>query len=171
LRAGFSDATIMIECAQTQCTSLTGSTTKFIRGISEKMSLLRTLLVIALVGLASCYPFSHEPPGGDYVKFAELAPGYPAFAPGLGTVYVQPSTRPVGPYRSYDRSGKLIATIYMVPEQNLEDYVKMISNETVPPVDHWTMHPVKRHGMVGLDEPHWHITLWHVPAEEAALIK
>ena len=72
-------------------------------------SLLRTLPVIAFVGLGSCYRYSHEPPGGDYVKFAELAPGYPAFAPGLGTVYVQPSTRPIGPYRSYDRNGKLIA--------------------------------------------------------------
>ena len=82
-------------------------------------SLLRTLPVIAFVGLASCYPFWREPPGGDYVKFSELAPGYPAFAPGLGTVYVQPSTRPLGPYRSYDRNGRLIATIYMLLRRNM----------------------------------------------------
>src|SRR5947208_17171395 len=98
-------------------------------------SLLRTLPVIALVGLASCYPFSHEPPGGGYVKFAELAPRYPAFAPGLGTVYVQPSTRPLGPYRSYDHNGNLIATIYMVPQKNLEDHLKMIYDEQTPPVN------------------------------------
>ena len=54
-------------------------------------SVLRTLPVIAFVGLTGCYRYSHEPPGGDYVKFAEIAPGYPAFAPGLGTVYVQPT--------------------------------------------------------------------------------
>jgi hypothetical protein len=135
-------------------------------------SLLQRLPVIAFFGLASCYPFSHEPPpGSDYVKFALLAPGYPGFTPGLGTVYVQPGTRPIGPYRSYDHNGKLIATIYMVPEQDLEAHIKMVSDEPVPSVDHWTMHPVKRHGMVGLDEPHWHITLWHVPAEEAAALK
>jgi hypothetical protein len=86
--------------------------------------LLRTLPVIAFVGLTSCYPFSHEPPGGGYVKFAELAPGFPAFAPGLGIVYVQPSARPVGPYRSYDHNGKLIATIYMVPEKDLRSTSK-----------------------------------------------
>jgi len=132
-------------------------------------SLLRTLPVIAFVGLASCYRYSHEPPGGDYVKFAELAPGYPAFAPGLGTVYVQPSTRPLGPYRSYDHNGKLIATIYMVPEKDLEEHLKIVSDERTPPVDHWQMHYVKQ--MHGIDGPHYHITLWHVPAEEAAALK
>jgi hypothetical protein len=95
--------------------------------------LLRTLPVIAFVGVASCSPFSHEPPGGDYVKFAALAPGYPAFAPGLGTVYVEPRTRPVGPYRSYDHNGKLIATIYMVPEKDLDEHLKIVSDEKTPP--------------------------------------
>jgi len=132
-------------------------------------SLLRTSPVIAFIGLASCYPFSHEPPGGDYVKFAELAPGYPAFAPGLGTVYVQPSTRPLGPYRSYDHNGKLIATIYTVPEKDLEAHLKMVSDEETPPANHWQMHYVKQ--MHGIDGPHYHITLWHVPAEEAAALK
>jgi hypothetical protein len=140
-------------------------------GESDDMtrSLLRTLSVIAFVGLASCYPFMHEPPGDGYVKFSELAPGYPAFAPGLGTVYVQPSTRPVGPYRSYDRNGKLIATIYMVPEKDLNEHLKIVSDEKTPPVDHWQMHYVKQ--MHGIDGPHYHITLWHVPAEEAAALK
>jgi hypothetical protein len=132
-------------------------------------SLLRTLPVLAFVGLASCYPFSREPPGGGYIKFAELAPGYPAFTPGLGTVYVQPSTRPVGPYRSYDHNGKLIATIYMVPETDLEEHLKVVSDEKTPPVDHWQMHYVRQ--MHGIDGPHYHVTLWHVPAEEAAALK
>jgi len=132
-------------------------------------SLLRTLLVIALVGLSSCYRYWYEPPGGDYVKFSELAPGYPAFAPGLGTVYVQPSTRPIGPYRSFDRSGKLIATIYMVPENDLEQHLKMVSDEKTPRVDHWQMHYVKQ--MHGVDGPHYHFTLWHVSVEEAAAVK
>ena len=107
-------------------------------------SLLRALPVLAFVGLASCYPFSHEPPGG-YAKFAELA------------------------YRSYDHNGKLIATIYMVPEKDLEEHLKMVSDEKTPPVDHWQMHYVKQ--MHGIDGPHYHITLWHVPAEEEAALK
>jgi hypothetical protein len=131
--------------------------------------LLRTLPVLAFVVLAGCYRVSHEPPGADYVKFAELAPGLPAFAPGLGTVYVQPSTRPVGPYRSYDHNGKLIATIYMVPEKDLEEHLKIVSDEKTPPVDHWQIHYVKQ--MHGIDGPHYHITLWHVSAEEAAALK
>ena len=135
----------------------------------DAQSALRALPVIALVGLASCYPFSHEPPGGGYVKFTELAPGFPTFAPGLGTVYVEPSTRPVGPYRSYDHNGKLIATIYMVPEKDLDEHLKIVSDQKTPPVDHWSIHYVKQ--MHGIDGPHYHITLWHVSTDEAAALK
>jgi len=130
---------------------------------------LQTFAIIACVGLASCSPYKHEPPPAPYTQFAPLAPGYPAFAPGLGTVYVEPVTRPIGPYRSYDHNGKLVATIYMVPVSMLGEGLKIVSNEPTPPVDHWQIHYVKQ--MHGVDGPHYHITLWHVSAEEAATVK
>jgi hypothetical protein len=48
-----------------------------------------------------------------------LPPGIPPSPRASAQSYVQPSTRPVGPYRSYDYNGKLIATIYMVPQKDL----------------------------------------------------
>jgi hypothetical protein len=57
----------------------------------------------------------------------------------------------------------------MVPEKDLEEHLKIVSDERTPPVDHWQMHYVKQ--MHGIDGPHYHITLWHVPAEEAAALK
>jgi hypothetical protein len=130
-------------------------------------SLLRTLPVIVL--LASCSRYAYEPLKGDYVKFTAVAPDYPAFAPGLGTVYVEPKNRPVGPYRAYDRGGRLTATIYMIPVEMLDDQLKFVSNETAPAVDHWQIHYVRT--MHGLTGPHYHITLWHISAEESAAIK
>jgi|SRR6516164_431334 hypothetical protein len=131
----------------------------------SKFSLATAVLA---AGLAGCSPYAYEPPKG-YVKFAELAPGYPVFAPGLGTVYVEPDNRPLGPYRSYDHNGKLVATIYMVPVTELKPELKLISDETAPKVDHWQIHYVQQmHGIIG---PHYHITLWHVPADYAASLK
>ena len=39
----------------------------------------------------------------------------PEFIPGLGTLYVQPATLPAGPFLAYDRDGRLVSTIYMIP--------------------------------------------------------
>jgi hypothetical protein len=65
-----------------------------------------------VLALSGCY--SYEPPGGKFVKLSQLA-RFPNFYPGLGTIYVQPDTMPIGPYYSYDRLGHQVNTIYMVP--------------------------------------------------------
>src|SRR5690348_6900399 len=70
---------------------------------------LRALSVIAAMGVAACAG-PHAPPGGDYKKVSELV-RFPDFYPGLGTLYVQPKTLPVGPFRAYDRDGNLASTI------------------------------------------------------------
>ena len=59
------------------------------------------------------------PPGGDYRKVSELVK-LPDFLPGLGTLYVQPATLPAGPFLAYDRGGKLVSTIYMVPTDDIQ---------------------------------------------------
>ena len=46
---------------------------------------------------------SMSPPAG-YQKVSELVK-LPDFLPGLGTLYVQPSTLPAGPFLAYDRNG------------------------------------------------------------------
>ena len=44
----------------------------------------------------------------------------PEFLPGLGTLYVQPATLPAGPFLAYDRDGKLVSTIYMIPLEDMQ---------------------------------------------------
>src|SRR5438128_9675972 len=47
-----------------------------------------------------------------YKKVSSLV-NFPDFFPGLGVVYVVPDTLPAGPFLSFDRRGRLVATIYM----------------------------------------------------------
>jgi len=59
------------------------------------------------------------PPGGDYKKVSSLV-ALPDFLPGLGTLYVKPATLPAGPFLAYDRDGKLVSSVYMIPLKDIE---------------------------------------------------
>ena len=72
-------------------------------------TILRALAAMVLTGLAGCYLAPREPPGGDYKRVSELV-RFPDFYPGLGRLYVQPNTLPLGPFRAYDRQGFLVST-------------------------------------------------------------
>ena len=107
------------------------------------------------------------PPGGDYKKVSELVP-LPDFLPGLGTLYVQPSTLPAGPFLAYDKTGKLVSTVYMVPLADIQAQKKL---DELPVGDH-NVQAVSMYynaGHPGVPQPHYHIVLWHVPEEEAVL--
>jgi hypothetical protein len=107
------------------------------------------------------------PPGGDYQMVSELV-ALPEFIPGLGTLYVQPDTLPAGPFLAYDRSGKLVSTIYMVPLDDIEAQQKFdgleVGESNVEAVDMYY-----NAGHPGVEVPHYHVVLWHVPEEEAQL--
>ncbi len=124
---------------------------------------LQALTAMALTGLAGCYLVPGEPPGGDYKRVSELV-RFPDFYPGLGRLYVQPKTLPLGPFRAYDRQGYLVSTIYMVPMRDLEAHRMMEIVEGTPfPVDHVDIHYTSGHP--GVEEPHYHIILWRVSPE------
>lgn len=106
-------------------------------------------------------------PGGDYRLVSKLVE-LPEFIPGMGRLYVQPDTLPAGPFLAYDRDGQHVSTIYMIPLDEMNDQSK------------WTGlaargREVERVGVnynpghPGVNEPHYHITLWHVPKQQAAL--
>jgi hypothetical protein len=76
------------------------------------MPIRRLLRVSCLVLTIPGCAYYHEPPGGQFQKLSQIA-HFPDFYPGLGTLYVQPDTMPIGPYYSYDRRGRLVNTIYM----------------------------------------------------------
>jgi hypothetical protein len=131
--------------------------------------LSRTLAIIALVGLPGCCLPRHEPPGGDYKKVSELVK-FPDFYPSLGRLYVQPSTLPMGPFRAYDHEGNLMSTIYMIPMTDIDAHKMMeITQGTPVPVDHVDVHYTSGHP--GVEQPHYHIILWHVSPERAASLQ
>jgi hypothetical protein len=95
---------------------------------------------------------------------------FPAFLPGLGTLYVQPGTVPFGPYYGYDRQGRLIDTVYLIPLRMLDVHAAQnLLKGSLAPVDHVDFHYTNGHP--GVSEPHYHIILWHISPVEAAKVE
>jgi hypothetical protein len=94
-----------------------------------------------------------------YKKVSSLV-NFPPFFPGIGALYVQPETLPNGPYRAFDRRGRLSSTIYMLPIEDLENRKKFDLAGLAGKGDHATFY--FNSGHPGLDKPHYHIHIWHV---------
>lgn len=127
-------------------------------------------LLLAGPVLAASPRVEHEPPSAPYKKVSTLV-ALPSFLPGLGTLYVDPKTLPIGPFLAYDHHGRLVSTIYMVPLKDFDDH-QSISYVNAPGgrVDHVSF--VFNAGHPGVEEPHYHIILWHITkAEEARVAK
>ena len=130
-------------------------------------------LAFALVGVA-CAPGQATSagmtpaPGAEYKKVSELVK-LPDFLPGLGTLYVQPSTLPAGPFLAYDRDGRLVSTIYMVPLEDLEAQKKFDGLAVGPDQTVKSVSLYYNAGPPGVEKPHYHIVLWHVPEAQAKL--
>jgi hypothetical protein len=59
----------------------------------------------------------------------------------MGTLYVDPKTLPAGPFLAYDRNGKLVSTIYMIPLKDFDGQKKF--DDLLAPggnVDHVSMY-------------------------------
>jgi hypothetical protein len=84
---------------------------------------LRVAGIILLVVVAGCAN-TREPPGGNFRKVSQLV-RFPDFYPGLGTLYLQPDTLPEGPFYGYDRQGRLVNTIYMLPMRLLNSHAML----------------------------------------------
>lgn len=130
---------------------------------------MRKLFVISMVLLGFAFPaFSANPinlPDSSYKKVSTLV-ALPDFIPGMGTLYVNPSTLPVGPFLAYDRDGTLVATIYMVPLSDMQKHMNFtglkVGDNKVHKVD-----IVFNAGHPGVETPHYHVTIWHVSPETA----
>jgi len=108
------------------------------------------------------------PPPAPYKAVSSLVK-LPNFLPGLGTLYVDPKTLPAGPFLAYDHQGKMVSTIYMIPMKDITDQ-KKFSDLAAPGgnVDHTTLY--YNAGHPGVQEPHYHVVLWHVPKDQEALV-
>ncbi|HZS32831.1 MAG TPA: DUF5602 domain-containing protein [Methylomirabilota bacterium] len=133
-----------------------------------------TAVLAAALGLvvANAAPATAQetaPPGGAFQKVSALVP-LPDYLPGIGTLYVDPKTLPVGPFLAYDREGKLVSTIYMVPLKDLE--AKKAFDDLAAAqekVDHVDLY--FNAGHPGVAEPHYHVVVWYVSRERAASLK
>jgi hypothetical protein len=124
------------------------------------------LLTSSLVLASSTFAIAHDeealrqsPPGEPYVQVSDVLP-LPEFIPGLGTLFVNPATLPAGPFLAYDHDGKLSATIYMTPLEDLQagtayDGIGIGSHE-VSSVDIYY-----NAGHPGVEKPHAHVVLFH----------
>ncbi len=107
------------------------------------------------------------PPPPGYRKVSTLVK-LPEFVPGLGTLYVRPGTLPAGPFLAYDRDDRLASTIYMIPVADVAARKTFehlaVGHGAVRDVDlyHTPGHP-------GVEQPHYHVVLWHLPEGSAKL--
>jgi len=149
--------------------------------MKHNLSKLRFLVFVVLVasvmifaaamdGLCADKGMSKKaPPGGNYKQVSSLV-ALPDFIPGLGTLYVDPATLPAGPFLAYDRKGKLVSSVYMIPLKDINDH-KEFKNLKVASkkVDHVDMY--FNAGHPGVPEPHYHVILWYISPEKAAEMK
>ncbi len=114
-------------------------------------------------------PLNAAPPPAPYAKVSDLVP-LPDFLPGLGTLFVDPATLPAGPFLGYDHDGKLAATIYMTPIEDLQNGTSYddlaMGAHAVSSVDIYY-----NAGHPGVDKPHAHVVLFHGADAKARLAK
>ena len=138
------------------------------------MSFIKILGAMALAAMLlasseTAWAQSSAPPGGSFQKVSALV-ALPDYLPGMGTLYVDPKTLPAGPFLAYDREGKLVSSIYMIPLKDLEAHKSFdklgAAKEKVDHVDLYF-----NAGHPGVAEPHYHIVVWYVTPAKADSLK
>ncbi|MBO9539749.1 hypothetical protein J7643_04055 [bacterium] len=128
-------------------------------------------LVAALSGHAAAKDAYLTKPPANFKKVSTLVK-LPDFLPGLGTLYVDPKTLPVGPFLGYDKKGALVNVTYMVPLKQLEarkGWDNLGNAVAGAKVDHTDIS--YNPGHPGVEEPHYHFINWLIPhSEEAARV-
>ena len=140
------------------------------------MKILAFSFALVLAGVTSA--MAHDipadvataPPAAPYAQVSGLV-ALPDFLPGLGQLFVDPATLPAGPFLAYDHDGSLVSTIYMIPVADLNPNTSF--DDLAAPggaVDHVDIY--FNAGHPGVEVPHAHVVLWHVPvADEARVAK
>lgn len=103
--------------------------------------------------------FTQAPPPAPFQAVSDLVE-LPEFLPGLGQLFVDPATLPAGPFLGYDHDGRLSATIYMTPVEDLEAGTAYndlaLGAPEVAGTDIYF-----NAGHPGVEEPHAHVVLYH----------
>ncbi|MEK9278859.1 MULTISPECIES: hypothetical protein [unclassified Bradyrhizobium] len=102
-----------------------------------------------------------------YKRISDLV-NFPKFFPGLGIIFVKPDTLPLGPFLCFDRKDRLVATVYMVPNKDIDDHKSLEGTGSAGSVDHVSFY--FNPGHPGVDVPHYHVVLWHVTKQQEARV-
>src|SRR5207244_1571933 len=86
------------------------------RAMTVSLALLLPAMMVAPAVAAAGVTSS---PPASFKKVSSLVK-LPDFLPGLGTLYVDPATLPVGPFLGYNHQGKLVNIVYMVPLKDFD---------------------------------------------------
>src|SRR5688572_22686950 len=124
--------------------------------------------VAALAVPATAAEVAKTPLAAPYKKVSDLVK-LPDFLPGMGQLWVDPATLPAGPFLAYDRDGRIVSTIYMIPPADLNP--NKTFNDLAAPggnVDHVDVY--FNAGHPGVEAPHAHVVLWHVPKADEARV-
>ena len=120
-----------------------------------------SLCLMLAAGTASAADIHSKPPA-NFKKVSSLVK-LPDYLPGLGVLYVDPSTLPVGPFLGYDKHGKLVNVTYMVPLKDLDahkNFETLGSKLGDLKINHTDF--VYNPGHPGVEEPHYHVIQWLV---------
>ena len=136
-----------------------------------RRDLTASILAVGLLLLTGCAergaaPSAMAPPGGSYQKVSVLFPPFPEYLHGMGTLYVSANTLPAGPFLAYDKAGHLVATMYMIPMQDLEAHKSLVDLGVAPGMKPRRVQLYYNAGHPGVAEPHYHVVLWYVPEEQ-----
>ena len=111
-------------------------------------------------------------PPASFKKVSSLVK-LPDFLPGLGTLYVDPATLPVGPFLGYNHKGKLVNITYMVPLKDIDGHKNFETLGSVAAGVKLNHTDIQYNpGHPGVEEPHYHIVQWLIsPAAVKAEMK
>ncbi len=132
--------------------------------------LVAAMFVFVFVGTARAKkPNVMTAPPPDFKEVSTLV-NLPSFVPGLGMLYVNPSTLPVGPFLGYDKTGKkLINITYMVPLKDFDAHKNMNglgADLGDVKIDHTDID--YNPGHPGVQEAHYHVVEWLITRQEQA---
>ncbi|MEO8580059.1 MAG: hypothetical protein ABI469_07415 [Gemmatimonadales bacterium] len=135
----------------------------------KRLALSAVLGAVLMFAASDCASAQNTaPPGGAYQKVSALV-ALPDYLPGLGTLYVDPSTLPAGPFLAYDHAGALVSSIYMIPLKDMNAKKAFTGLKAAHAnVDHVDI--VYNAGHPGVAEPHYHMIVWYVSPARAALL-
>ncbi len=131
--------------------------------------------ILVLVSVATAHakkPNVMTAPPPNFKEVSTLV-NLPSFLPGLGMLYVNPSTLPVGPFLGYDKTGKKLVNItYMVPVKDMEahkNFNDLGADLGDLKIDHTDIN--FNPGHPGVQEAHYHIVEWLITRQEQEQLK